>query len=418
MGNHRLEAPGETGTRSSCSVLPMGGLPDISRIAALPASTWLELGERLRRAGFTAEYLEGAWQSGMRSYEASLQRPLLLWHLRRRLDPHGYAHRMFILRDPISQHEAIDVLGDTLLGALIEAGLLFRPEPASVVSAFDLRVFRGLLVLCDDLSHRGDAVFGVGPGTAAFYAPTTRGEAAAALDLGCGAGGAALWFCRHARRVIATDINPRALAFVKINAAVNGIDNIEAREGDLFEPVAGESFDIIISQPPYVPHAPAAAPATYLFGGPRGNEILSRVLRELPRHLGREGRALLVFDAPILAASGDAPQDLGVPSDGDMRVLLIRGAEVSADAYSIRHAAPELRRGVEQFDRAATAMREHLHSIGVRGFCPALCVIEHAPASRGWRETVRAGTTLWNEISAPVIDRLMTDLTLAGSTDG
>jgi len=398
----------------------MADLPPITRLAALPVTVWQELGARLRTAGFNAEYLEGTWQHGMRSHEASLQFPLIMWHLRSRRDPLAYAYRMFILRDPVTQDEAVEVLGHALLEDLFGAGALTHTERMLVVSVFDLRVFRGLLILCDDLSHRGDAVFGVGPGTAAFYAPATRsGKVMTALDLGCGAGGPALWLARYARRVVATDINPRALAFVEINAALNGIVNVEVRQADLFEGVAGESFDFIISLPPYVPRVPGVPPATYLFGGPKGNELVLRILSELPRHLSRDGRAVLVFDQPLAVGADEAQYDSILPFNKDMRTLLILGASVDADAYSIRHAAPELRRGIHQFDSAATGMREHLKSMGIGSICPAICVVEHASSSGGWGEAVRAGSTLWNEVSARTIDRLLAGrMLLHHPTDG
>ncbi|KYF53631.1 hypothetical protein BE08_23990 [Sorangium cellulosum] len=395
----------------------MDSLPDITRVAALPASTWRDLGARLREAGFTEDYLEGAWRGGMRAHEPSLQRPLLLWHVRRRRDRLGYAHRMFVLRDPVAWEGAIEVLGDVLLSELLDAGLLVQPEPRRVCSAFDLRIYRGLFVLCDDLSHRGDAVYGVGPGTAAFYAPGARPEpVASALDLGCGAGGAALWLARHAERVVATDINPRALAFVAINAALNLVDNIEVRAGDLFEAVAGESFDFIISQPPYVPRAPGVRAATYLFAGAQGHELVSRVALEAPRYLNKDGRVLLVFDHPIM--KGDGRREAVIPFNPSMRAVVIRGAEVDADAYAIRHASPELRRGVEAFDAASTAMREHLESVGIRGLCPAICVMEHAARGEGYLDVVCAGTSLWNEVSARTLDRMMANRALLHRSGG
>jgi hypothetical protein len=158
-----------------------------------------------------------------------------------------------------------------------------------------------------------------------------------------------------------------------------------------------------------VPLAPGIAPATYLFGGPRGDEILRRLLSDLPRHLAADGRALLVFDHAVARADGPAPE-LALPFDAAMRTLLILGAPVDADAYSIRHAAPALQHGVEAFERAVTGMREHLEHVGHGNVCPAICVLEHASARRGWVETVRTGGPLWNEVSAAAIDRLLMGL--------
>ena len=73
-----------------------------------------------------------------------------------------------------------------------------------------------------------------------------------ARSIGPGCGIQALLAAKHSERVVATDVNPRALAFAAFNAALNGIDKIEFRLGDGFAPVEGESFDLIVSNPPYV----------------------------------------------------------------------------------------------------------------------------------------------------------------------
>jgi hypothetical protein len=100
--------------------------------------------------------------------------------------------------------------------------------------------------------------------------------------------------------VIGTDINPRAAALARWNAGVNGIKNVEFREGSLFEPVAGdEPFDLIVSQPPYYPvPSEQAVPLTYLHGGPRGDEVATQILQGLGTHLAARGRALIFTSWP------------------------------------------------------------------------------------------------------------------------
>ena len=65
------------------------------------------------------------------------------------------------------------------------------------------------------------------------------------LDIGTGSGLLAVHAAAHADRVVAVDINPRALRFAEFNAALNAVDNVEWREGSLFEPVAGEPCNLI-----------------------------------------------------------------------------------------------------------------------------------------------------------------------------
>jgi len=72
------------------------------------------------------------------------------------------------------------------------------------------------------------------------------------LDLGCGCGIHALFAARHSGKVIATDISPAATRYTTFNAWLNDIDNVECIVGDMFEPVAGQTFDLIVTNPPFV----------------------------------------------------------------------------------------------------------------------------------------------------------------------
>jgi SAM-dependent methyltransferase len=387
----------------------MPPLPETGGLELLSVDVWAQVRERLQAIEFAAQYTQNIRLAPIGAYADNLQRPLLLWHLRRLREPAAHALRMCVLRDAITFGEAGEVFGGQLLDALLAAGMLIRPEPNMVLSEFDLRVFRGLLILCDDLTHRGDAVYGAGYGTRAFRDLwSRRGAIHRALDVGCGAGAVALWQCSYARHVVATDINPRALTFVKINAALNGVSNIEVREGSLFEAVDDEKFDFITSQLPYVPRAPGLRHATYLFGGPRGNELVTRLLLEMPHRLRPQGRSMVVFEHPVGTDADDFESGVVSPGlDSDTRTLFIVGREVDAAAYSLRHAAPELRRGIEAFDTAVTEMREHLHAVEIRGLCPAIAVLERAQGLRGWTTTLRAGNDLWNDISTEMIERLL-----------
>ena len=250
-------------------------LPDLRGLARVGSETWQEFGRRLRAVGFDSKFQRAVWPSGLKIY-GRLQTAIRTWRARRLQSPEACAYRAFVLRDPVSTSEASELMGAHLLDQLVEAGLLALCGPDRVASLFDCRFFMGHLILCDDLAHQGDAVFGAGPGTEAFTGiARARLAGPRALDVGCGAGAAALWLASHARQVVATDINPRALEFVRINVAINGVTNVDTREGDLFESVAGEEFDLIVSQPPFVPAYPGSPATTYRNAGPCGGEVVS-----------------------------------------------------------------------------------------------------------------------------------------------
>lgn len=119
------------------------------------------------------------------------------------------------------------------------------------------------------------------------------------LELGTGCGLLAILAAKTGARVIATDMNPTALECARANAAAHGVaDRIDFRFGDLFEPVAGERFDLVIFNPPYLPIKQNEALGTPLDlaweAGPEGRAVIDPFLRKLPNHLVDGGRALFV----------------------------------------------------------------------------------------------------------------------------
>jgi SAM-dependent methyltransferase len=110
----------------------------------------------------------------------------------------------------------------------------------------------GRLVLASDLPGLVGAehVAGIHGPSATLGHLTVRRPVARALDVATGSGIQALLAARHAERVVATDVNERALAFAAFNVAVNGVDNVELRHGSFFEPVLGERFGLVVCNPP------------------------------------------------------------------------------------------------------------------------------------------------------------------------
>ena len=92
--------------------------------------------------------------------------------------------------------------------------------------------------------------------------------------------------------MVAVDIGERAVALAGINAVLNEVSNFTVRRGDLYHPLRGERFDLIVANPPFVP-APTRGPA-YHSGGPRGDRVLKRVVEGWSDHLSPGGRAFAI----------------------------------------------------------------------------------------------------------------------------
>lgn len=96
-----------------------------------------------------------------------------------------------------------------------------------------------------------DHVPGIGGASLTLAQLTVRTPRRRVLDVGTGCGIQALHAARHADAVVATDVSARALGFATFNAALAGVD-VDLRHGSLLEPVAGEQFDLVVSNPPFV----------------------------------------------------------------------------------------------------------------------------------------------------------------------
>jgi hypothetical protein len=122
---------------------------------------------------------------------------------------------------------------------------------------------------------------------------TVRGNGERALDLCTGNGIQAILLAAHAERVVATDVNPRALAYAAFNAALNGVGNVETRQGSFLAPVEGEQFDLVVANPPYV----VSPESAYLFrdSGMPGDAVSEHVVRSVPAVLAPGGYASLLI---------------------------------------------------------------------------------------------------------------------------
>ncbi len=208
--------------------------------------------------------------------------------------------RLWPLQAPVPE-AAADAALPGLVGPLCSAGLLER-SGAQVRAGMDVRpyaddrrswwVVSDLTPGLDGAGHRvgPDHVLGISGASSSLAQLTVRDPVGRALDLGTGCGVQALHLADHAGHVVATDVNPRALAMTRLNARLNGVD-VEAREGSLYEPVAGERFDLVVTNPPFVVSPADGERLVYRDSGLPGDEMVRRVVTGAVDHLAPGGRA-------------------------------------------------------------------------------------------------------------------------------
>ncbi|VXB48235.1 class I SAM-dependent methyltransferase [Aeromicrobium sp. 9AM] len=206
--------------------------------------------------------------------------------------------RLFALQVPVDRDRA-DAALPGLVEPLVAAGML-DASGGEVRALVDVRPYgdedHDWWIVCDptpglDVRQspmNAEYVLGISEASSSLAQLTIREPVGRALDLGTGCGVQALHLAQHSREVVATDVNPRALAMARLTAELNGVD-FDVRDGSLFGPVAGETFDLIATNPPFVISPPGSEVLVYRDSGMPGDSVVRHLVENAAAHLNDGG---------------------------------------------------------------------------------------------------------------------------------
>ena len=254
--------------------------------------------------------------------------------------------RLFLLQTPVSVAQAEAALPG-LVDRMCNAGIL-EQSISEVAARLDVRPYAapdeagaGDLWIVSDLtpgldgspnSVGADHVLGISSASSSLAQLTIREPVGRALDLGTGCGVQALHLARHATSVVATDVNKRALWMTQLNAVLNEASGIEVRDGSFFEPVVGESFDLIATNPPFVISPATGERLVYRDSGLPGDRVVEDIVRAAPAHLNEGGWCQILANWVI---SRDLAWDerLGTWLDGTCTAFVVQREVVDPATY-------------------------------------------------------------------------------------
>lgn len=263
----------------------------------------------LRDAGYTAEALRSAWGEAADDAIARGLRAPAARALGARDDAVAVLGRLLVLGMPQPTASVDRSLPRTGARGLAHLGLATLEEgpvrPLAVIrpQSFTDDSGSGQWWVASDLDEAAlggplpeNHVLGVGGASLTLAGLQLPTPANRGLDVGVGCGIQTLRARAHVQHVVGTDISARALAFTRLNALLNGIDGVEVRRGSMFEPVQGEQFDRIISNPPFVitPRAEGVPAYEYRDGGLVGDELVAAFVTGVGAHLTPGGVAQLL----------------------------------------------------------------------------------------------------------------------------
>ena len=354
---------------------------------------------RLSEAGYTPAALKRSLGITYPDDIGLLNRAPALERLRDDRSPAGSLMRLLFLEGEEAERRVAGVLSRTLYGELLRCGVLQRSD-RGVLAQLRIDAVDNQYFIADRRLRPGTTrALGL-PGRDPVYPPSSDSlvlreailapDARRVLDLCAGSGVQALRLAHGAethraethgaethrvRRILAVDLNPRAAAIVRLNAQLNDAANVEVRVGDLYAPVGGEQFDLIVANPPFVASPYIGGPA-YHSGGTAGDTVLRRIIAGWGTRLAGGGRAFAITHRALRAG-----EDIEAVARGWFRnfpgrglvLILERGTAVDLAAAQALFA---LRQGLAAYGREVTRWIDHLRRLRVRAVVVLLIVAE------------------------------------------
>ena len=401
-----------------------------------------QLRAALVEAGFTYDGVAGVL--GGQAHEA-LSRNETTPGLRRTRggSPLETLTRMFLLQTPVELAAAERALPG-LLDRLSAQGLV-EQSVGEVAARLDVRPYaaddgaadetgdgtvdRGMWVVSDltpgldggPQRVGSDHVLGISAASTSLAQLTIREPVGRALDLGSGCGVQALHLARHADAVVATDVNSRALWMTAFNAALNEVaDSVDVREGSFFQPVAGERFDLIATNPPFVISPATGERLVYRDSGLPGDRVVEDIVRAAPDHL-TDGGWCQVLANWVIARHQPWAERLAPWVADDCDALVVQREVVDPATYvelwlkdAGQHGGPDYvarydtwlswfeDQGIEAIGFGWVNLRKRADSAGTRTFLDWPYDVEQpiAPSILEWGTALDAGVELGSHLVA------------------
>lgn len=330
--------------------------------------------------------------------------------------------RLFTLAAPV-EPVRVDAAFGNELGAGLRATGILRASADGDLAAVSITPFRGLWIASDIAKsgnlRAGDFVMGLGTSTQTLDTLTVRRACGRMLDLGTGCGYHALLASAHAATVIGTDINPRAIEMARLNAALNGVSSAEWRLGSFFEPVATETFDLIVSNPPFVISPENAH--VYRSAGMSGDGVTERVVRDAAARLAPGGIAQFLCNWAHLKGI-DWHERLASWADGSgCDMLVLRSETLDAGDYADYWVRQTREESTEPMAERASRWRASYQELGIEAASIGLILLRRRSVDQGnaqpWARFDDAPRKMLGSAGAAVFRRVEVESRLATLRD-
>lgn len=307
----------------------------------LTAKDLLPLYSRLKELGYDEETIYDRLGVKDREFVMSIYLPFYLRLRLKERTPLDRLIRLFMFAMPVGEMEIEEIFDRDLINLCIEVGLISH-EGSNYKSGTDLFPCMGGIFATDhhfSPTFRKNHVYPLGYDSYMLARGIVPHPSRLTLDLCTGSGVQAITASRFSEKVIGVDLSPRALNFARFNALLNQAENVEFVKGNLYEPVKGEKFDLIVANPPFVP-----SPDLKLYfrdGGETGEDILKRIVEGVPRFLSEEGYAQIVTVMVYMKDSSYPEKLRGWLGEDTFALLTLTSKYIDVEPFILGHIGPD-----------------------------------------------------------------------------
>lgn len=298
--------------------------------------------------------------------------------------------RCFIVDAPTPEPVLREHVGTDLVDVCFRLGLLARRGEMATGSVCILPAAIGAHVFDhpQPSSEQEMRHFVMGPGgtTQKLIGSIPKRRYERFLDLCSGSGSAAFSVAPHAGTVVAADYNERALNLARFAAAWNGFQNVDVRFTDRFSGVAGETFDMIACNPPFVVNPSNAS--MFLSAGMGGDTFSEQIVRGLPAHLREGGFAHLLCD---VVATADQPPPARLAewvAGSGCDAMLFTSPPKGPREYAESWIPPNADRIEPGYREERERWMQYYHDSGFVAFQRFLVVLHKRTASPNWTHAI------------------------------
>lgn len=284
--------------------------------------------------------------------------------------------RLFFIGKVVSEFEIAKIFTSNERSAFIKLGILEKIETDKLRAGIKLFPYKDYILLCD-FGGRDPKIERIyKPGVDSFYLEKAGISQPfnCALDLCTGSGIQAFKAATNCKFVIAADINPRVTHWLSISLALNRINNIEVRLGDLYEPVKKNKFDYITANPPFV--ITWETSKKFRDGGKYGDDVLTRILNGLPDYWSDGGYAQIVTFLHDFEGRSQLDDIRVFAKTHQLETLVLKSP--SWDKFHLATTQhPEKIKNYESYEETVFTYLDHLGRIGMISYCTAVITFKN-----------------------------------------